>query len=104
MLPSAGTPLPRDIVARAVERVKIAALVFVATWIFVIIMNEGVARIVLPPSLIPQLWGIRQTILTLLGLVVSIAMAFTASRLRDRPDTVINIGLAFEVVNSLIVA
>jgi serine/threonine-protein kinase len=104
MLPSAGTPLPRDIVARAAERVKIAALVFVATWIFVIVMNEGVARLVLPPELIPQLWGIRQTLLTLLGLVASIAMAITASRLRDRPDTVINIGLAFEVVNSVIVA
>src|SRR5690349_11960126 len=104
MLPSAGSPLPRDIVARAAERVKIAAMVFAATWVFVIVMNEGVARLVLPPSLIPQLWGIRQTILTLLGLVASIAMAAVAGRLRDQPDKVINLGLGFEVLNSLVVA
>ena len=104
MLPSAGTPLPRDILDRARDRVRIAALVFVATWLFVFIMNEVVARVAPSNDVIERIWAPRQTILTLIGIAASLAVAWVATKLKDRPELVLNIGLAFEVFNSLIVS
>ena len=74
MLPAAGTPLPRDIVERARDRVRIAAFVLIATWGFVIVMNEVVARIVAKDPLIDRIWEPRQTVLTLIGIVGSDSM------------------------------
>ena len=76
-LASSGSPLPADILERGRERVRIAALVFVATWIFVLIMNEGVARITGGENLPQQVWSPTLSLLTLLGLVISIAVAWT---------------------------
>ena len=104
VLPSAGTPLPRDILDRARDRVKIAGFVFFATWLFVIIMNEVIARIIPRNDVIEQIWGPRQTILTLIGMIASLGVALLAARLKDRPELVLNLGLVFEVFNSLIVS
>jgi tRNA A-37 threonylcarbamoyl transferase component Bud32 len=102
---SASTPLPRDIVERARERVRIAACVFVATWLFVVTMNEGIARLATPESdVLAQLWPPRQTFLTLIGLGASLALAMVASRMKDRPELVLDLGLAFQVFNALIVS
>lgn len=101
---SAGTPLPRDIIEKARERVRIAAFVFIATWLFVVTMNEVVARFAMGNELVAKLWAPRQTLLTLLGLASSIAMAWAASRMKDRPELVLDIGLVFQVFNALIVA
>ena len=101
---SAGTPLPRDIIEKARERVRIAAFVFIATWLFVVTMNEVVARFAIGNELVAKLWAPRQTLLTLVGLVSSVAMAWIASRMKDRPELVLDIGLVFQVFNALIVA
>lgn len=104
LLESAGTPLPNDILQRARERVKIAAFVFVGTWLFVVTMNEGIARVMGAQPMIKQLWGGRQTVLTIAGLVLSFAMAWIASHYKSRPELVINLGLLYEVLNSLVVS
>lgn len=104
MLAAAGSPLPRDILLRASERVRVAAFVFIGTWLFVVVMNEVLARIAKANSVVEQLWAPRQTVLTLLGILVSLGVVWLATRFRDRPELVLNIGLAFEVVNSLIVS
>ena len=101
---SAGSPLPRDILEKARDRVKIAAFVFIATWLFVITMNEVVARFALGNSLVAKLWAPRQTVLTLLGLASSGGMAWIASRMRHRPELVLDFGLGFEVFNALVVS
>ena len=101
---SASTPLPRDIIERARERVKIAAFVFIATWLFVVTMNEVVARFAISNELVAKLWAPRQTLLTLLGLASSVVMAWIASRMKDRPELVLDIGLVFQVFNALIVS
>jgi serine/threonine-protein kinase len=101
---SASTPLPRDIIERARERVKIAAFVFIATWLFVVTMNEVVARFAIGNELVAKLWAPRQTLLTLLGLASSVVMAWIASRMKDRPELVLDIGLVFQVFNALIVS
>jgi hypothetical protein len=103
-LTSSGSPLPSDILERGRERVHVAALVFVATWVFVIIMNEGVARIAGGESLSQQVWAPRQTLLTLLGLVVSLGVAWLIPKLKGRPELALDIGLGYEIFNSLIVS
>jgi eukaryotic-like serine/threonine-protein kinase len=103
-LSSASTPLPRDIIERARDRVRIAAFVFVATWLVVIVMNEGVRRFANTPPEVAQLWTPRQTVLTMIGFVVSLGMAWFAKRGRYRPELVLDIGLVFEVFNALIVS
>ena len=103
-LTSGSTPLPRDILERARERVKIAALVFVATWLFVVTMNEGVARFAYGTPLLERLWAPRQTLLTLVGLFASAGMAFLASRMKHRPELVLDVGLVFEVFNALLIS
>ena len=101
---SASTPLPRDIIERARERVKIAAFVFIATWLFVVTMNEVVARFALGDELVAKLWAPRQTLLTLVGLASSVVMAWIASRMKERPELVLDLGLVFQVFNALIVS
>ena len=101
---ASGTPLPKDIIDRARERVKIAALVMAGTWIFVVIMNEGVARLAMDSSAIDRLWGPRQTILTIVALIASFGMAWLASRMKSNPALVLDLGLGFEVFNALIIA
>jgi serine/threonine-protein kinase len=96
--------LPRDILDRARDRVRIAAWVFVATWGFVIFMNEVVARVASADGVTERIWGPRQTILTLTGAAAALALAFVASQLKNRPELVLNLGLVFEVFNSLIVS
>ena len=104
MFSSASTPLPKDVLERARDRVYIAALVFVATWIVVVVMNEGIARFAPPTPLLLKLWAPRQTILTLVGLVVSLGMAWIAKHFRHRPELVLDWGLGFEVFNALLVS
>ncbi len=103
-LTSGSTPLPRDIVEKAAVRVKIAAYVFITNWLFVLLMNEGIARFATGETRMEQLWGPRQTVLSLIGLIAAVALAWFASRMKDRPDLVLDLGLLFEVLNSLIVA
>jgi serine/threonine-protein kinase len=103
-LTSGSTPLPRDIIEKGAERVKIAALVFAATWLVVVIMNEGIARIAGPNPQLARLWGPRQLVLTLIGLASSIAMVWIASRMKDRPEHILDLGLVFEVFNALLIS
>ena len=104
MFSSASTPLPKDVLERARDRVYIAALVFVATWIVVVVMNEGIARLAPPSPLLLKLWAPRQTLLTLVGLIVSAGMAWLAKHFRHRPELVLDWGLGFEVFNALLVS
>jgi hypothetical protein len=103
-LASSGSPLPSDILERGRERVRIAALVLVATWVFVIVMNEGIARIAGGESIAQQVWAPRQTVLTLIGLVVSLGVAWLIPKLKGRPELALDIGLGYEIFNSLIVS
>ena len=101
---SASTPLPRDIIEKGADRVKVAALVFAATWLVVLVMNEGIARFAVANKELAQLWGPQQLLLTLIGLASSLAMAWLASRMKDRPERVLDLGLVFEVFNALLIS
>jgi Serine/threonine protein kinase len=102
ILASAGTPLPADILKQGRDRVRIAALVMAATWLIVILMNEGVLRLVGRTALSDMLWGPQQLILTIAGLAVSLGVAWVIPRLEGRAEFALDIGLAFEVFSALI--
>jgi serine/threonine-protein kinase len=104
LLTSASTPLPRDIIEKGAERVKIAALVFAGTWLVVLTMNEGVARLAGFNPQLAKLWGSRQLVLTLIGLASSILISWIASRMRNRPERVLDLGLVFEAFNALLIS
>ncbi len=104
ILPPAGAPLPRDILDRARERVRVAALVLVATWLVVLVMNEGVARFGDLGPLMDKVWSRTQSLLTIFALVAAVAMAWLAAKLKDRPEVVLDLGLGLAVFNSLIVS
>lgn len=101
-LASAGTPLPRDILKQGRDRVRIAALVMAATWLIVIVMNEGVAKLFGPNVLNTQLWGPQQLIMTIAGLLVSLGVAWITPRLEGRVELALDIGLLFEVFSALV--
>ena len=67
-------------------------------------MNEVVGRFADTGGLLRVIWAPRQTVLTLVGLVASVAMAWLAKRFRERPELVLDLGLAFEVFNALLVS
>jgi serine/threonine-protein kinase len=101
---SGSTPLPRDIIEKGAERVKIAALVFAMTWLVVLTMNEGVARFAVASPQLARLWGPRSLALTLIGLATSLLMAWIASRMRSQPERILDSGLVFEAFNALLIS
>jgi serine/threonine-protein kinase len=101
-LASAGTPLPSDILKQGNDRVRIAAIVMAATWLIVIVMNEGVARLFGKSALSDQLWGPQQMIMTAAGLGVSLGVAWLIPRMEGRTELALDVGLLFEVFSALI--
>jgi serine/threonine-protein kinase len=96
--------LPRDILDRAVDRVRIAAYVFIATWLVVVTMNEVVFRFAVSSDEVRQLWAPPQSVLTAIAIVLSIGLVIAAKKFREKPELVLNLGLVYEVLNSLIVS
>ena len=101
---SAGPSLPSDLLDRSRDRVRIAALVLVGMWLFVTVMNDVIARFTGAESGDLALWGNRERILAGLGLLSAIAVWWIARTLRDRPELVLDIGLAFEVLSALLIS
>ncbi|MEO8194075.1 MAG: serine/threonine-protein kinase [Gemmatimonadales bacterium] len=100
---SASTPIPADILGKARDRLRIAGLVFVGTWVFVLVMNEGVRRLYGSEVIGPIIWNGRQTVLSVVGLLLSLAFSLLISRLK-RPELALDIGLWFQVVNAMLVS
>ncbi len=100
---SKGDPhLPPDLARQAVARVKIAAWVFAAIWALVILMNDFVfAGEAGAPGIT---WGTRQTTLTVIGLMSSVGLAWLSTRLRERPEALFEVALAFQVLTALLVS
>jgi serine/threonine-protein kinase len=96
--------MPPDLLDRGRERVRIASLVLVATWLIVVVMNEGVARFGNFEQLMEQVWSRPQSLLTLAGLAAALVVAWLAGKLKDRPQLVLDLGLVLAVFNSLIVS
>jgi len=78
-------PLPADMLDRARDRVRIAALCIAGLWLFVIVTNEGVRRLMGGMPAGAPVWTLYQSALTVAGFVLSVTVAIVVIRLRDNP-------------------
>lgn len=100
-----GGSLPGDILESARVRVRTACLVIAGLWFYVLLMDQVVYPLMGRPVLTNgATWADAQTVLTTIGLALSLATAYWVNTMRDRPSMAIDAGLVFEVVTALLVA
>ena len=97
--------LPHDLLEQTSVRVRTASLSLGAVWLFVLFMNNVVIQVFGPSALSANSgWPWPGNLFSALGAAASFALAWLVPRLRDRPQLVIDLGLAYEVVSALLVA
>lgn len=97
--------VPRDILESARVRVRTACLVIAGIWLYSLIMNRVVYPLMGSPVLSNRMtWSDEQTVLMVIGLVLSLATAYWVNTMRDRPSMAIDVGLVFEVVTAMLVS
>jgi len=97
--------MPADLLESARIRVRTACLVIGGLWLYVLLMDKVVYPLFGKPALSNgYTWAPEQSVLIILGLILSIAAAWWVNRMRDNPTLAIDVGLAFEVVTALLVA
>lgn len=100
--PVAGTggpsTLPPDLLAKAADRVRIAALAFAAAWVIALLVLNPFSRLTTGLRATGGGWPMPGNALGGIALALSLALAFAAPRLRHRPHLVINLGLGYEIV------
>src|SRR5512142_36748 len=91
--------MPGDLLESARIRVRTACLVVAALWLNALVMNEVVSRLLgsAAPVYIPR-WEPPQTVFTIVGLILSLAVAWWVNTMHDRPAMAIDVGLVVEVL------
>jgi serine/threonine-protein kinase len=104
-IPDDLSALPEEILQQTCKRVGIASVAFAGIWAWVLLMNTLVWRTVGPggASVFGALEG-RANLITGVGIGLSLVMVYLAGVLHHRPSLLIDIGLAFEVTNALLIA
>ncbi len=97
--------MPGDLLESARIRVRTACLVVAALWFYVLIMDRVVYPLLGRPVLSNgNTWAPAQTVMIAVGLIFSLGVAWWVNRMRSKPATAIDVGLAFEVLTALLVA
>jgi serine/threonine-protein kinase len=85
--------------------VRTACLVIAGLWFYVFVMNQVVYPLLGKPVLTNgATWSTGQSVLIVIGLVLSLATAWWVNTMKARPSMAIDVGLVFEVVTALLVA
>ena len=92
------TSLPADLLSQTAKRVQLAAWVVASACLFVLVMNTVVMRVYPDQRGGLEAWPMPGYLLVGGGLVISIAMAVFAGRCETRPQLLLNLVLAFEVL------
>ena len=93
-----ASTLPPDLLAKAADRVRIAALAFATAWVVALLVLNPFARLTTGLRATGGGWPMPGNALGGIAIVLSLALAFAAPRLRHRPNLVINLGLGYEIV------
>ena len=96
--------LPAELVQDVGRRVEIAALTFAAVWTVVAVMSNATVRAVGHDPTLHHAWDLFGNELTAAVIVLSLGLAYWASRLPNRPGLVLNVGLGFQLVNAAAIA
>ncbi|MDH5314910.1 MAG: serine/threonine protein kinase [Gemmatimonadota bacterium] len=96
--------LPPDLLAKAADRVRIAALAFAVVWFIALLILNPFSRLTTGLRATSGAWPMPGNALGAVALAVSLALALAAPRLRHRPNLVINLGLGYEILLAAIFA
>ncbi|HSR14808.1 MAG TPA: serine/threonine-protein kinase, partial [Gemmatimonadales bacterium] len=96
--------LPPDLLAKAGDRVRIAALAFAGVWAVALVVLNPFSRLLTGLRATGGAWPMPGNALGITAIALSLALAWGAPRLRHRPNLVINLGLAYEVAMAAIFA
>lgn len=100
---SADTPLPFDALGKSADRVRIAAGIGVATAVVFFTMNELVVRFA-DMHRWSEIWGPLQRTLILTAMAGALVLLWLASRLRSKPQLILDLGLVFFVLVCLVIS
>ena len=97
--------LPSDVLDGGARRVRIAAMIAFSLFLLALTTNEIVLRFSdLFDSKFAKYYGTRERLLLLSGLANSVTLWWLASRFRSRPQRVLDVGLIFLVLMSLVIS
>lgn len=101
---SQGT-MPSDLLESARVRVRTACLVIGGIWLYALIMNQVVYRLLGQPALSNGMtWSGEQSALIAVGFAFSLIAAWVMNRLQSNPALAIDLGLVFLVITAFFVA
>jgi serine/threonine-protein kinase len=96
--------LPPDVLEQSCKRVGIAAIVFASIWIVSLLMNTVVRQWLnwMPTKMLgpAALWPMPGNLITGIGIGLSVALAFAASRLSKQPEKLLQLGLLYEIATA----
>lgn len=97
---------PSDVLEQTCRRVGIASLIFASIWAWVLAMNSLIWRLFDYGRIheIPGTGPLAANVFAGVGLALSLGMVLVARRLHDRPERLLDVGLAFEVATAFLVA
>ena len=97
--------MPGDLLESARIRVRTACIAVGALWLFVLMMNQVVYKLLGSPVLSNgNYWSSAQTAMIVVGLVLSLGAAWWVNVMQSNPAMAIDVGLVFEVLTALLVA
>src|SRR5690349_10736737 len=113
--PSTGTRsrmgtrgLPADVLEQSCKRIGIMAITFASIWSIAVFMNNVVHGFLHHMRMdmmgLDAVWPTPGNLIAGIGVVISAVMFFIAYRHRARPETLLRIGLVYEVVQAGLVA
>lgn len=87
--------MPADMVEQISRRVWAVGLVTAQLWVFSLVMNAVVAPLLGRRALFEDLWPYPSLPVGLTGLTLSLLLTFFSSRLRNRPQILLDVSAAF---------
>ncbi len=96
------TNIPAEILGSAIGRVRIAALISASIWALVLVFNVVLPQVGLKFEGAAG-WPAPNWIYAAIGIVGSLALAYAAGRLRDKPNLVLDLGLGLEVFTAALI-
>ena len=100
--------LPTDVLEQACKRIGIMAIAFASIWAIALFMNNVVHGLLhhMPMDMmgIDAVWPMPGNLISAAGIAVSAVMFYIAYRHRARPETLLRIGLVFEIAQAGLVS
>jgi serine/threonine-protein kinase len=96
--------MPADVLEQSCKRVGILGMVFAGLWVTALLMGTVAHQFFRQHMPIHEpAWPMPGTVIGIIGLGLSLGLVLLAGRLRERPNLLLDISLAFQVVTALLI-